>query len=72
MRQRERERRSLGHVRFVASRGVLAPWLIHWLAHLQRARDTAIRHSVMSQCYKYSHAFPTTFLPPRNCLSQAS
>lgn len=48
---------------------VLAPWLIHWLAHLQLARDTAIRHSVMSQCYKYSHAFPTTFLPSRNCLS---
>lgn len=38
---------------------VLAPWLIHWLAYLQLARDTVIRHSVMSQCYKYSHAFPT-------------
>lgn len=40
---------------------VLAPWLIHWLAYLQLARDTVIRHSVMSQCYKYSHAFPTNF-----------
>lgn len=67
--QMERERRVWSTFDSLLVDGVLAPWLIHWLAHLQLARDTTIRHSVMSQCYKYSHAFPTTFLPSRNCLS---
>lgn len=50
------------HVRFVASRS--RPCTVaHSLAGLlaTRARHRAIRHSVMSQCYKYSHAFPTNF-----------
>lgn len=53
---------------------VLAPWLIHWLAYLQLARDTVIRHSVMSQCYKYSHAFPTflsSLTRAENCLPRS-
>lgn len=68
-RQRERERRVWDTFDSLGAESVLAPWLIHWLVHLQRATPSAIRHSVMSQCYKYSHAFPTTFPPPRKCLS---